>query len=148
MDLKHADLKHPDLKPDEHEVMITDVELISDELCDFLHLEHGSSVTNHDVTTKIITYIKQHELLHGFNIEPDLDLEKLVGNAEERLQTMEKTKLRRITKGRDINVTDKLTLFNLHEHLNKHFLNRKPGGMINLSNPVNASALDDIFRPM
>jgi upstream activation factor subunit UAF30 len=94
---------------------------ITDELCDFLGLDHGSSIARTDVTKKVIEYIKAHSLEKGGNrrnIEPDAALEKLVGTAEERRNTMEN---RKKIKPRTA-VTDELSYFNLQVHLNKHFM--------------------------
>jgi|SRR6478609_665793 len=111
---------------------------IREALCDFLGLEHGSSIARTEVTGRVIEYIQGNELedkTNRRNIVPDDALEKLVGNAEERLRTMEarKKELEEISarfpddekkreKAEKCVVTDKLTYFNLQVHLNKHFI--------------------------
>jgi len=111
---------------------------IRDALCDFLSMDHGSSIARTDVTRKVIRYIKDNQLEekeNRRNIEPDDALEKLVGGADERLKTMEarKAELEAIAnkspndkkkreKADKCVVTDKLSYFNLQVHLNKHFI--------------------------
>ena len=95
---------------------------IRDPLCDFLKLEHGTKIARTDVTKKVIEYIKANNLEKGGNrrnIEPDEPLIRLVGDADERRQTMEN---RKKIKPKTV-VTDELSYFNLQVHLNKHFIN-------------------------
>lgn len=111
---------------------------IREPLCEFLGLEVGSSIARTDVTRRVIEYIQGNELedkSNRRNIEPDDALERLVGNAEERLRTMEARKRelddiaashpndkKKQEKAQKCVVTDKLTYFNLQVHLNKHFI--------------------------
>ncbi len=96
---------------------------IRDELCDFLGLDHGSSIARTDVTRRVIEYIKANNLEKSGNrrnIEPDEALEKIVGGPDERRRTMEQQKLTRP----NAVVTDELSYFNLQVHLNKHFISQ------------------------
>jgi len=111
---------------------------IRDPLCEFLGLDSGSSIARTDVTRKVIRYIKDNELEeqeNHRNIVPDSALEKLVGNAEERLRTMQARKAQLVElaerdpsnpkkqkKAQKCLVTDKLSYFNLQVHLNKQFI--------------------------
>ena len=94
---------------------------ISDELCDFLGVEHGTKMARTEVTQHLIKYIGENELRkegNKRNINPDEVLERLVGGSEDRRHTMEERKKIRP----DTEVTDELTYFNLQVHLNKHFI--------------------------
>ena len=76
---------------------------ITPELANFLSVEHNVQLARTDVTSKVISYIKEHNLQNPLNkkeIIPDADLSKL-------LQPGEK---------------DIITFFNLQTYLKKHFI--------------------------
>ena len=75
---------------------------LSDELCDFLGVERGSSMARTEVTRIINQYVKDNKLQH----------------AEDRRMIVPDEKLRTIvTLGPD----DKLTYFNLQSFIKRHF---------------------------
>lgn len=76
---------------------------VSKEMCDFLQLPEGSSVSRTTVTRSLIQYIKDHKLQDQTNkkqIQPDETLYKLFGEA-----AREKT----------------LTYFTMQKYVNHHF---------------------------
>lgn len=110
---------------------------ISDELCNFLGVESGSSLARTTVTKDIVSYIKKQNLEDATNrrvIHPDAALENLVGNSEVRRQITKERYNRKCNdhKSRpdkvrfpdDKSVTDELNYFNLQTHLSRHFLPR------------------------
>jgi chromatin remodeling complex protein RSC6 len=75
---------------------------ITNELCDFMKLSHGTAVARTEVTQYIINYIKQNELQWKENrkiIKPDKALTSLL-SVEEK---------------------DEVTYFNLQKYMNRHF---------------------------
>jgi chromatin remodeling complex protein RSC6 len=79
---------------------------ISDELCDFLNIPHGSQVARTEVTKYIIQYITEHDLSDPERktiIVPDEKLGKLLGN--------------------DVDL-DTLTRFTLQKYMNKHYIQK------------------------
>jgi chromatin remodeling complex protein RSC6 len=75
---------------------------LSDELCDFLGIAHGSSLARTEVTRIINQYVKDNKLQ----------------NAHDRRMIVPDEKLRTIvTLGKD----DKLTYFNLQSFIKRHF---------------------------
>jgi len=76
---------------------------ITNELCDFMGIEHGSQVARTQVTQFLSSYIKDNNLVNPENkkvIIPDEKLAKLLGN--------------------EINDIE-LTHFNIQTYMNKHF---------------------------
>jgi chromatin remodeling complex protein RSC6 len=76
---------------------------ITDELCDFMKMPHGSAVARTEVTQYIIKYIKENELQWKENrkiIKPDKALTSLL----------------------DVKAKDEVTYFNLQKYMNKHFM--------------------------
>ena len=79
---------------------------ISNELCDFLNVPHGSQVARTEVTKYLIDYITQEKLIHPekkTRIVPDDKLMALLG-PEADLAT--------------------LTRFTIQKYMNKHYLQR------------------------
>jgi len=75
---------------------------ITNELCDFMKLSHGTAVARTEVTQYIINYIKKNELQWKENrkiIKPDKALTSLL-SVEEK---------------------DEVTYFNLQKYMNRHF---------------------------
>jgi chromatin remodeling complex protein RSC6 len=75
---------------------------ITNELCDFMKLSHGTAVARTEVTQYIINYIKQNELQWKENrkiIKPDKALTSLL-SVEDK---------------------DEVTYFNLQKYMNRHF---------------------------
>jgi chromatin remodeling complex protein RSC6 len=75
---------------------------ITNELCDFMKLDHGTAVARTEVTQYIINYIKQNELQWKENrkiIKPDKALTSLL-SVEDK---------------------DEVTYFNLQKYMNRHF---------------------------
>lgn len=75
---------------------------VSKELLDFLGLPEGDHIARTDVTTKVIAYVKQHDLQNPLDkkqIIPDEKLNKLLLAGD-----------------------NKITFFNLQTYLKKHFL--------------------------
>jgi hypothetical protein len=69
--------------------------IISNELCDFLQVPHGSKVPRTDITRKVIMYIKANKLEDTSDrkiIHPDATLEKLFGDHETRKQVLLESK--------------------------------------------------------
>lgn len=76
--------------------------LLSDELCGFLGLPNGTSMSRTDVTSKVNEYIKAHKLQDEKdkrNIVPDAKLSKILNLGKE----------------------DKLTYFNLQKFMKHHY---------------------------
>ena len=73
---------------------------LSNDLCGFLGLSNGSKESRSNVTKKITTYVKEHNLKDKHTIKPDAKLKALLGVAE----------------------TEVLTYFNLQRYLNRHYL--------------------------
>ena len=75
---------------------------ITNELCDFMKMPHGSAVARTEVTQFIIKYIKENELQWKENrkiIKPDKALTSLL----------------------DVKDKDQVTYFNLQKYMNRHF---------------------------
>ena len=75
---------------------------ITNELCDFMKLDHGTAVARTEVTQYIINYIKKNELQWKENrkiIKPDKALTSLL-SVEDK---------------------DEVTYFNLQKYMNRHF---------------------------
>ena len=80
---------------------------ISDELCEFLDIPHGSQVPRTEVTKFLIAYISEHNLTHPEKktiVVPDDKLTKLLGE--------------------DVGL-DTLTRFTIQRYMNQHFLPRE-----------------------
>ncbi len=76
---------------------------VTDELCVFMNKTEGSEIARTDVTKAIIDYISKNNLQFSENkqiIIPDEKLKNLLG----------------------VNDGDKVTYFNLQQHMNKHFI--------------------------
>jgi len=79
---------------------------VSNELCDFLNIPHGSQVARTEVTKHIIQYITEHKLSHPDKktiIIPDEKLGKLLGDNVD-LET--------------------LTRFTLQRYMNRHYIQK------------------------
>lgn len=79
---------------------------VSEELCDFLNIPHGSQVARTEVTKHIIQYITEHHLSHPEKktlIVPDEKLGKLLGDNVD-LET--------------------LTRFTLQRYMNRHYIQK------------------------
>jgi chromatin remodeling complex protein RSC6 len=75
---------------------------ITNELCDFMKLSHGTAVARTEVTQYIINYIKKNELQWKENrkiIKPDKALTSLLS----------------------VEAKDEVTYFNLQKYMNRHF---------------------------
>ena len=80
---------------------------ISDELCDFLDIPHGSQVSRTEVTKYLIAYISDHNLTNPEKktlVVPDERLEKLLGP--------------------DVDL-ETLTRFTIQRYMNRHYLSRE-----------------------
>lgn len=77
---------------------------LSNDLCAFLGVASGSKESRSNVTKKITTYVKEHELKDKHTIKPDTKLRALLGVKEEEV----------------------LTYFNLQRFLNHHYLKAAP----------------------
>lgn len=75
---------------------------VSKELLDFLGLPEGDHIARTDVTTKVIAYVKQHDLQ----------------NPLDKKQIIPDEKLNNLLQAGD----NKITFFNLQTYLKKHFL--------------------------
>jgi chromatin remodeling complex protein RSC6 len=73
---------------------------LSNDLCGFLGVSNGSKESRSNVTKKITTYVKEHELKNKHTIMPDAKLKALLG----------------------VNDGEVLTYFNLQRYLNRHYL--------------------------
>lgn len=81
--------------------------VVSNEMCDFMKMPHGSSVSRTEVTKSLIQYIKEHNLQNQANkrqILPDETLYQLFGE-ESRKQ--------------------EITYFTMQKFMNKHFVPRE-----------------------
>lgn len=93
---------------------------ISDALCDFFALDHGSMMARTDAAKKVCDYVRDNNLQNPQNrrfIILDAALEKLLGTPEERIET---TKARKLEKPKTI-ISEDVGYFNIPLHLNKHF---------------------------
>jgi len=75
---------------------------VSDDLCNFMNLDKGSTVARTEVTQYIIKYIKENKLQSDKNkkiIIPNKQLQDLFGTNNE----------------------DEITYFNMQKYMNKHF---------------------------
>jgi chromatin remodeling complex protein RSC6 len=73
---------------------------LSNDLCGFLGVSNGSKESRSNVTKKITTYVKEHELKDKHTIKPDAKLKALLG----------------------VKDGETLTYFNLQRYLNRHYL--------------------------
>ena len=73
---------------------------LSNDLCGFLGVSNGSKESRSNVTKKITTYVKEHNLKDKHTIKPDAKLKALLG----------------------VNEGEVLTYFNLQRYLNRHYL--------------------------
>ena len=73
---------------------------LSNDLCGFLGMSNGSKESRSNVTKKITTYVKEHNLKDKHTIKPDTKLKALLG----------------------VNEGEVLTYFNLQRYLNRHYL--------------------------
>jgi chromatin remodeling complex protein RSC6 len=81
--------------------IVTQPRSLSDALCDFLEVSHGTQMSHADVSKHLFNYIRQNSLRKSGNITPDTKLIALLGLKEE----------------------DKLNYLNIHDYLTQHFLN-------------------------
>jgi chromatin remodeling complex protein RSC6 len=82
--------------------------LVSDDMCNFLKINHGSHVSRTEVTKSLIQYIKLHNLQNESNkrqILPDETLYKLFGDDSRKLE---------------------LTYFTMQKFVNQHFPKATP----------------------
>ena len=82
--------------------------LVSNDMCDFLKMDHGSLVSRTEVTKSLIQYIKLHNLQNVTNkrqILPDETLYKLFGEESRKLE---------------------LTYFTMQKFVNQHFPKATP----------------------
>lgn len=96
---------------------------LTNELCDFLGIEHGTKLSHSVVAERVRSYIKENGLQRADNrrfIVPDEKLERLFGNYDTRHQTMIRRKEEKPTLSSPIN--GELQYFNLQTHLRPHFL--------------------------
>lgn len=78
---------------------------ISNDLCDFLGKDYGTTVARTEVTKFICSYIRQHSLTNDENkrvIKPDNKLKSLLGTDDETV----------------------VTYFNIQRFMNKHFIKK------------------------
>ena len=78
---------------------------ISEELCDFMGKERGTTIARTDVTKFICSYIEQHSLANVDNkrvIKPDDKLKSLLGTDDETV----------------------VTYFNIQRFMNRHFIKK------------------------
>ena len=78
---------------------------VSDVMCDFMKLPHGSLISRTDITKKLIQYIKTNQLQnpeHKRQIRPDETLYKIFGE-ESRKDNM-------------------ITYFTMQKYMNQHFM--------------------------
>lgn len=80
---------------------------LSEPLCDFLGVDHGTEKPRTEVTRALVAYIKEKELQ----------------NPEERKQVLPDAKLKSLLNCGD---DDKVTFFNLQSYMKYHFLKRDP----------------------
>jgi chromatin remodeling complex protein RSC6 len=80
---------------------------ISDELCDFLDIAHGSQVSRTEVTKYLIAYISDHNLT----------------NPEKRTLVVPDDKLGKLL-GPDVDL-ETLTRFTIQKYMNQHYLPRE-----------------------
>lgn len=81
--------------------------LLSNDLCEFLEIEHHSKMPRTEVTKRIINYISEHQLINPekkTQIIPDEKLKKLLGN--------------------DVDLST-LTRFTIQKYMNCHYLSNK-----------------------
>jgi chromatin remodeling complex protein RSC6 len=115
---------------------------LSDKLCDFLGIEHGSKLSHTTVAQRIRDYIKTNELQRKDNgrfIIVDEKLEALFGNAAERTRTMQRRKEEKPSLKSPIN--SDLQYFNIQSHLKYHFISKKSNDAATLreGSPLQAS---------
>ena len=79
---------------------------ISDELCDFLDIQHGSQAPRTEVTKFLIAYISDHNLT----------------NPEKKTLVIPDDKLSRLL-GPDVDI-ETLTRFTIQKYMNRHYLSR------------------------
>jgi chromatin remodeling complex protein RSC6 len=80
---------------------------ISDELCDFLDIQHGSQAPRTEVTKFLIDYISDHNLT----------------NPEKKTLVIPDDKLSRLL-GPDVDL-ETLTRFTIQKYMNRHYLSRE-----------------------
>ena len=93
------DMLRPKQKPKGFQVPIR----ITDELCDFMHVEHGTKMNCAEAGKRVHMYIKEHKLQdpsNGININLDSKLKSLL-HVEKEVQ---------------------LTYFNLQHYLSRHYI--------------------------
>lgn len=100
-DLEGVDPKNKRVRPKKEPSGFAKPSLLSDEMCDFLDLPHGSKLARTEVTKKLTVYIKQNQLQ----------------NPDNRKQILLDDKLKRL-----LNVDDKtvLTFFTIQKYLSNH----------------------------
>lgn len=80
---------------------------LSDDLCDFLEIEHDSKLPRTEVTKHIITYISEHQLI----------------NPEKKTQIIPDEKLKKLL-GSNVDLST-LTRFTIQKYMNCHYLSKK-----------------------
>jgi hypothetical protein len=83
--------------------LFTEPVLLSDAMCDFLHIPHGSLRARSDVTRAVIAYTKVNGLMHGQKITKDETLVVLLNLKEE----------------------DSLCILNLQRFMTPHYTSQK-----------------------
>ena len=81
--------------------------LLSNDLCEFLEIEHDSKMPRTEVTKHIITYISEHQLI----------------NPEKKTQIIPNEKLKKLL-GNDVDLSS-LTRFTIQKYMNCHYLSNK-----------------------
>lgn len=82
--------------------------MISNDLCEFMHLDPGSKMARTEVTKFVCSYIKQHNLDNKRVINPDNKLKSLLGTEED----------------------EEITYFNIQRHMNKHFIKSQEAAVL------------------
>jgi chromatin remodeling complex protein RSC6 len=80
---------------------------LSNNLCDFLEIEHHSKMPRTEVTKRLIDYISEHQLI----------------NPEKKTQIIPDEKLSKLL-GKDIDLSS-LTRFTIQKYMNCHYLSNK-----------------------
>ena len=107
---------------------------ITNELCDFMKLDHGTAVARTEVTQYLISYIKEHKLQNESNksfIKADKKLSELLNTdksdniKKNELQWKENRKIikpdKALTSLLSVEDKDEVTYFNLQKYMNRHF---------------------------
>lgn len=102
---------------------------LSRDLCNFLGVSPLERMSKCGVAVKIYDYVKEHGLEGSTigTIDPDGNLEKIVGTRGERLEILTARSTELEKRGRKFTpvLSSDLTYYNLQVHLDKHYLYRK-----------------------